>query len=295
MTAHITAQRAEHQIPVRTSCRALGVSESWYYKHRDRGVPVQSQRREQLVEAVWASFAASGFTYGSPRVVQDLREDGWRVSVNTVAAIMAAHGWAGRARPPRRNLTRAGKRPAAPDLVARQFVADRPDEAWVGDVTLIRTGEGPLYLATVIDLFSRRCLGFAMSAHHDQDLTIAALRMAAAARGGRRSHTVWHTDRGSEYTGADHAAAAERLGLLQSMGRVGCALDNAVAESFNSALKTEYVYRRFFPTRAAARQQIGAWIDRFYNTRRRHSWCGGVSPIQFEQQHQQDQLQRSAA
>lgn len=292
MTAHITAQRAEHQIPVRTSCKALGVSESWYYKHRNRPEPVQSQRRLQLVEAVWESFAASGFTYGSPRVVQDLREEGWRVSVNTVADIMASHGWAGRRRPQRRNLTRQGKRAAVPDLVKRQFTAEDPDQAWCGDVTLIRTGEGPLYLATVIDLFSRRCLGYAMSAHHDQELTIAALQMAIATRGGTRPQTVWHTDRGSEYTGQAHAEACTRMGLTQSMGRVASALDNSVAESFNSTLKTEFVYRRFFKTRADARQQIGAWIDQFYNARRRHSWCGGISPVKFEKQ---DQQLRSAA
>ena len=297
MTAHITAQRAEHGIPVRTSCRALGVSESWYYKHRGY-VSEQSTRRVRMTDAVWESFAASGCTYGSPRVAQDLREAGWRVSVNTVAQVMAEHGWAGRERPARRNLTRQGKRKAVPDLVGRSFVADSPNEVWCGDVTLLRTGEGPLYLATVIDLFSRRCLGFAMSPHHDQELTIAALQMAMATRGGDVAGTVWHTDRGSEYTGDTHAKACGRLGLHQSMGRVASALDNAVAESFNSTLKIEFVYRRFFPTRANARQQVGAWIGQFYNTRRRHSWCGGVSPINFEQQdqqHIQDQQRAVAA
>ncbi len=171
------------------------------------------------------------------------------------------------------------------------FTAERPDQVWCGDVTLIRTGEGPMYLATVIDLFSRRALGYAMSPHHDQELTIAALQMATATRGGTRPMSVWHTDRGSEYTGAEHARACARMGLEQSMGRVGSALDNAAAESFNSTLKTEFVHRRLFPTRADARRQIGAWIDKFYNRRRRHSWCGGVSPITYEQ----DQQLRSAA
>lgn len=291
MTAHIAAQRAEHNVPIRVSCRALGVSESWYYKHRNAAPTPRQERFTGLVEAIWASFKASGYTYGSPRVVLDLWEAGWTVSVNTVAAIMADHGWAGRERPRRRSLTRAGKRPAAPDRVNRQFTAERQDQVWCGDVTLIRTGEGPLYLATVIDLFSRRCLGYAMSAHHDQELTIAALQMAVATRGGTRPKTVWHTDRGSEYTGTEHARACARMGVEQSMGRVGSALDNAVAESFNSTLKTEYVYRRFFPTRADARRQIGVWIDQFYNHRRRHSWCGGVSPIKYEQ----DQQLRSAA
>jgi putative transposase len=279
---HITTQRAEHKIPVRTSCKALGVSESWYYKHRARPVSDRDQRREALTEAIWESYAASGFTYGSPRVAADLWEAGRQVSVNTVAAIMAEHGWAGRERPRRRSLTRQGKHRAAPDLIGRQFTADAPDRAWCGDVTFIRTAEGPLYLASVIDLYSRRCLGYAMSAHHDQELTVASLRMAVATRGGRRPRTIWHTDRGGEYSGSDHAKACKRLGLVQSMGRVASALDNSVAESFNSTLKTEFVYRRAFTTRAQAREQIGAWIETFYNRRRRHSTCGGLSPTRFE-------------
>ena len=141
-----------------------------------------------------------------------------------------------------------------------------------------------------------------MGPRHDQTLTVASLQMAAATRGGRVAGTIWHTDRGSEYTGADHAAACRRLGLRQSMGRVASALDNAVAESFNSTLKTELVHRTTFTDRADARRQIGAWIDQFYNRTRRHSppqaggtpRCGGDSPIDYENRQSQDQ-QRSAA
>ncbi len=294
MIAHISTQRAEHNIPIRVSCRALGMSESWYFKHRDRQPSPAVQRHADLVEAVWGFFKASGFSYGSPRVVLDLWDAGWKVSVNTIAAIMAEHGWVGRERPPRRNLTRQGKNPAPADRVRRQFTASRPDQVWCGDVTMIRTGQGPLYLATVIDLFSRRALGYAISEHHDQQLTIASLRMAATTRGGQVAGVIWHTDRGGEYTGDDILSECVRLRILQSMGRVASALDNSVAESFNSTLKTEFVHRRFFATRARARQQIGAWIETFYNARRRHSWCGGVSPITFEGYTQQDQ-QRSAA
>jgi len=153
MIAHITTQRAEYEIPVRTSCAALEVSESWYYKHRDGNTITETEkRRERLTDAIWASFEASGYTYGSPRVVLDLWDAGWKVSVNTVAEIMAEYGWIGRERPKRRNLTKAGKRKAVPDLVGRKFTAERPDQAWCGDVTYIPTGEGPMYLATVIDL-----------------------------------------------------------------------------------------------------------------------------------------------
>ncbi len=201
VAAFIGSQRAEYRVPVTVSCRALGVSASWYYKWRDRPPRPRQDRAEQLVEAVWESFQASGFTYGSPRVWLDLREAGWRVSVNTVAAVMAAHGWAGRKPPRRRSLTRQGRRPAAPDLVGRRFIANRPDQLWCGDVTYIDTGEGWLYLATVLDLCSRRLLGYAMADTHDAGLTQAALGMAVTARAGEGRTTrgvVFHSDRGSE-------------------------------------------------------------------------------------------------
>jgi putative transposase len=162
VTAFISSCRAEQNIPVRLACRALGVSESWYFKHRDRPpTPRQSGRRE-LIEAVQAAFEGSGGTYGSPRVTLELRAAG-RVSENTVAKIMAEHGMVARVLRRRKSLTRQGRRPAAADLLEREFTADAPDTVWVGDVTMVRTAEGPLYLASVLDLFSRRLLGYAMS------------------------------------------------------------------------------------------------------------------------------------
>lgn len=285
VTAFISSQRAEHQVPVRLSCRALGVSESWYFKHRDRPPTPAQSRRAALVEAVTEAFESSGGTYGSPRVTLELHAAGWRVSANTIAQIMREQGLVARMVRRRRSLTRQGRRPAAADLVGRVFTAKAPDTVWVGDVTMIRTGQGPLYLATVLDLFSRRLLGYAMSAHHDAELTVASLQMAAATRGGTVGGVIFHSDRGSEYTAADYAAACTRLGVVQSMGRVASALDNAAAEAVNSILKTEYVYRHAFGAREQARLAVGRWIDRFYNTRRRHSWCGGLSPIDYEHQH----------
>ena len=211
------------------------------------------------------------------------------MSVNTVAAIMAEEGLIARERPKRRNLTKQGKRPAAPDLVEREFTADAPDEVWCGDVTMIPTGEGPLYLAIVIDLFSRRMLGYSMTAHHDTELTKASLLMAFATRGGSLPRTIFHGDRGSEYTGSNYAKARRSIGVLQSMGRVACALDNAVAESFHSTLKTEFTHRRRFATRAEARQQISSWITNWYNQKRRHSWCAGISPITHENNYNNQQ------
>ncbi|MBM0228261.1 IS3 family transposase, partial [Micromonospora sp. ATA51] len=180
----VSAQRTEHAVPHAVTCRALGLSESWFYKWRDRQPTARQTRRDALDEAIRVSFDASGGTYGSPRVAQDLHADGWQVSVNTVAARMAALGLAGRTPRRRRSLTRQGKRPVAPDRVRRQFTAVAPDVLWCGDITEVVTDEGKLYLATVIDLYSRRLLGYAMSAHHDADLTQATLSMAAATRGG---------------------------------------------------------------------------------------------------------------
>jgi putative transposase len=286
VAAFITSQRADHDVPVTVACRALGVSQSWFYKWRDRPPTRRQTRAAALAEAVWESFRGSGFTYGSPRVWLDLVEAGWRVSKNTVAAVMASHGWAGRRRPRRRSLTRQGRRPAALDLVGRRFVAARPDQLWCGDVTYVDTDEGWLYLATVLDLCSRRLLGYAMADTHDAGLTEAALGMAVTTRAGEGRTirgVVFHSDRGSEYTAATFDAACTRLGVVQSMGRVGSALDNAAAEAVNSTIKVELVHRRRFTTRAAARAEIGGWISGFYNTRRRHSACGGLSPINYEQ------------
>jgi transposase InsO family protein len=241
------------------------------------------------------AFEASAGTYGSPRITLELQAAGWRVSANTVAQLMRQQGLVARVVRRRRSLTRQGTRPAAADLVQRRFTAAAPDTVWVGDVTMIRTGEGPLYLATVLDLFSRRLLGYATSTHHDAELTTASLQMAATVRGGQVDGVIFHSDRGSEYTAADYAAVCDRLGVVQSMGRVASALDNAAAEAVNSILKTEYVYRHSFATREQARLAVGRWIDRFYNTRRRHSWCGGISPIDYEHQHKINTAATAAA
>ena len=153
---------------------------------------------------------------------------------------------------------------------------------WCGDLTEIPTTEGKLYLAAVEDLFSRRLLGFAISDRHDAELAVASLRMAAAVRGGSVTGVIFHTDQGSEYTSGPFAAACRSLGVVQSMGRVGSALDNAAAESFFSTLEHELLSRRQFATRDEARRVVASWIDRFYNRIRRHSTTGMRSPIDYE-------------
>jgi putative transposase len=283
----IAAQRTEHRVPHAKCCRWLGVSESWFYKWHDREPTARQQRRAELDAAVKASFDDSGGTpgtYGSPRVWEDLIEAGWQLSINTVAASMARQGLQGRSpKRKRRCLTRPDKAAAPiPDLVKRHFSAERIDQRWCGDLTEIPTDEGRLYLATVLDLASRRLPGFAMSEHHDSAVAKAALCMAAAVRGGDVDGVVFHTDKGGEYVGDLFTRACSALGVTQSMGRVGSALDNAAAESFNSTLEHELLSRRRFATRDQARRDVARFIDT-YNHRRRHSSCEMLPPVAYEQ------------
>ncbi|WP_432021540.1 IS3 family transposase [Streptomyces sp. 1222.5] len=277
--------KAGKNVPHSVSCRVLGVSESWFYKWKDKPVTGREVRRGQLADAIRRVFDASGGTYGSPKVWITLVREGWRVSVNTVAKTMAGLGLAGRKIRRRGGLTRPGRRAAAPDFVRRDFSADAPDQVWAGDMTEIVTSEGKLYLATVIDLFSRRLLGYAMGARHDAELVVASLNMAAATRGGDVKGVIFHSDRGSEYVSRRFKRACRRLGVTQSMGRVGSCFDNAVSEAFNSILKVEYVHRRTFATRTEARLKIATWITGFYNTHRLHSVCGYHSPTDYEHHH----------
>jgi putative transposase len=283
----IAAQRTEHRVPHAKCCRWLGVSESWFYKWKDRPPTARQARRAELDAAVTASFDDSGGTpgtYGSPRVWEDLVAAGWKVSVNTVAASMARQRLQGRSpKRKRRCLTRPDKAAAPiPDLVKRDFTAERIDQRWCGDLTEIPTDEGKLYLATVLDLASRRLPGFAMSEHHDSVLAKAALCMAAAIRGGDVDGVIFHSDKGGEYVGDLFAQACSSLGVTQSMGRVGSALDNAAAESFNSTLEHELLSRKHFATKDQARREVARFIDA-YNHRRRHSSCDMLAPVAYEQ------------
>jgi putative transposase len=287
VASFVASQRTEHGVPHAVCCRALELSESWFYKWRDRPPTLRVTRRARLDEAVKASFEDSGGTpgtYGSPRVWEDLIEAGWKVSVNTVAASMARQGLQGRCpKRKRRSLTRPDKAAAPiPDLVKRDFVAEAIDQRWCGDLTEIPTDEGKLYLATVLDLASRRLAGFALGEHHDAPLAKAALCMAAAVRGGDVDGVIFHSDKGGEYVGDVFATACVAIGVTQSMGRVGSALDNAAAESFNSTLEWELLSRRNFATKDQARREVAGFIDA-YNHRRRHSSCDMLPPVAYEQ------------
>ena len=286
VASFIASQRTEYRVPHAKCCRWLGLSESWFYKWHDREPTDRERRRAALDEAVKASFDDSGGnpgTYGSPRVFEDLVEAGWRVSINTVAASMARQGLAGRSpKRKRRCLTRPDKAAdPIPDLVGRDFSTGPVDQRWCGDLTEIPTDEGKLYLATVLDLGSRRLPGFAMSEHHDSAVAKAALCMAAAVRGGDVAGVIFHTDKGGEYVGDLFARACASLRVTQSMGRVGSALDNAAAESFNSTLEHELLSRKHFATKDQARPEVARFIDA-YNHRRRHSSCEMLPPVAYE-------------
>jgi putative transposase len=284
----IVAQRAEYGVPYALACRALGVSQAWFYKWRLGDGSPRRARRRALAVLVAALFAGHRGTYGSPRITADLRAMGWRVSENTVAALMAEQRLRARARRGRRSTTRPGKgRWRAPDLVGRDFSARRVNQRWFGDGTEIDTAEGKLHLASVLDVCSRRIVGFALSEHHDAELAYGSLAMAVAVRGGQVAGVVLHTDGGSEYTAGVFRAACARLGIRQSMGRPGSALDNAVIESWHSTLEFELRSCEEFATKAAARRRVAAWVDE-YNRTRRHSSIGMISPIDYELAHQGD-------
>jgi transposase InsO family protein len=287
LAAFIADQRTSHHVPNAVACRALAVSESWFYKwhHRTRQPTASELRRAELDAAVAEAFEAAHGLHGSPRVLVDLRAAGWTVSEKTVAKSMARQGLVARVQKRRKNLTRQDKRAVPfPDLVNRDFTAPAPNMKWVGDMTEIPTDEGKLYLSTAIDLYSRRLLGYATSCHPDAELAGETIKMAVAARGGkdRVAGVVFHSDRGSTYTATSFTGLCKNLHIRQSMGRVGSCFDNAAAESFFSTLEHEVLSRHHVNTREEARQTIVKWVVDFYNRRRRHSSCGMQSPIDYE-------------
>lgn len=286
MIAHIVAQRTEHKIPYAVSCRALEVSESWFYKHRKAEPAPAVQRRLELDAAVAEVFDAHDGEYGSPRVHAELIErlEWRRLNVKSVAESMRRQHLVAKAPRIRHCLTRPDKEAYKfENLLNRQFSPDAVNVAWVGDITEIKTWEGKLYLATVIDLYSRRLIGFAIADNCRAPLVCDALKMAIATRGGTANITgvIMHTDRGSQYTSHAFTKLCARQKITQSMSRAGSCLDNAVAESFFATLKTEVIYRTVLATRSQARRRVTTWIDR-YNRIRRHCHYGLQPPITHE-------------
>ena len=268
--------------PVVVLCRLLAVSRSGFYAWQERGASRRRIDDERLAVRIVAIHKASGETYGSPRVHAELRAEGVTVSRKRVARLMAELGLESR-RKRRFKATTDSKHnlPVAENILDRKFEVDAPDVAWVTDITYVWTLEGWLYLAAILDLFSRRVVGFAMSARIDRELVLEALR-AAAGRRVPNAGLMHHSDRGSQYASGDYQDALDDLDAICSMSRKGNCWDNAVAESFFATLKTELIYSRRFATRAEAREAIFDFIETFYNRRRRHSTLGYLSPVEFE-------------
>lgn len=278
--AFIAAEKA--WAPITVLCKVLGVSRSGFYAWEDRGPSSHSTEDEKLAIQITAIHKASGGRYGSPRVHAELRAEGVTVSRKRVARLMGELGLESlRKRRYKATTDSKHKLPVAENILDRKFEVDAPDVAWVTDITYVWTGEGWVYVAAILDLFSRRVVGLAMSERIDRALVLEALRDAV----GRRvpnAGLMHHSDRGSQYASGDYQAALDDLGVVCSMSRKGNCWDNAVAESFFATLKTELVYTRRFATRKEAREAIFDFIEIFYNRRRRHSTLGYVSPIDFE-------------
>jgi putative transposase len=262
-------------------CRILEVARSGFYAWIHKPLSDRAIENERLLELIRESYAASGRIYGSPRVYLDLREAGEQIGKNRVARIMRAHGI--RAirgyKAPRYGVSMPSA--IAPNRLQRQFNVDRSDYAWVTDITYIRTWQGWLYLAVVMDLHSRMIIGWSMQPTLARDLVLDALLMAVWRRKPKQP-VIMHSDQGSQYGSDDWIRFCKAHKLDPSMSRRGNCWDNAVAESFFSSLKKERVKRQVYRTRDLAKADIFEYIEMFYNRTRRHSHLGGVSPEAFE-------------
>ena len=264
-------------------CRTLEVSRSGFYGWQSRPRSDREVTNAMLAMEIEAIWECSDRTYGAPRVHRWLRKEGFRVGRKRVARIMRVNGWEGESGRRRIRTTIVDRgATAADDLVGRDFNPTEPDRTWVGDITYLRTTEGWLFLATVIDLFSRRVIGWSVANHMRTELVADALKMAVATRGGTVDAVVFHTDRGAQYTSAAFGELCHQLDVTQSMGATGVCWDNAAAESFFGTLKRELANRRRWNTRADARRDLIRWIEGWYNRRRLHSTLDYNTPIEIE-------------
>jgi transposase InsO family protein len=269
--------------PVRVMCDALSVSPSGFYAWRSRPEGPRKIANRELLADIRRVHAEHRGRYGAPRIHAELRAQGQSVSRKRVERVMRRHGI--RAQVPRRYrvCTTDSKHslPIAANLLDRNFVADRPDRVWLADITYIPTGEGWLYLAVILDLFSRKVVGWAMRDHMRAELTIAALTMAIQRRRPVPGLTH-HSDRGSQYATGDYRKVLQAATITQSMSRKANCWDNAPMESFFGTLKTELVHQRDYPDRDAARRDLFAYIEGYYNRRRIHSAIGYITPEQAD-------------
>ncbi len=276
----IGAEKANY--PVTVLCRAMQVSTSGYYAFEQRGPSARSLANKELLVGIQSIHQESRGTYGSPRVHRELLGRGHRASLGRVARLMRAQGVSAR-RKRRFKVTTDSKHgmPVASNELGRQFSADAANRKWAGDITYVWTREGWLYLAVILDLYSRRVIGWAMDRRIDRWLALGALEMAVATRE-PSDRLLHHSDRGSQCASEDYRERLDALGITCSMSRKGDCWDNAVVESFFGTLKQELIHRNDFETRAEAKSAIFEYIEVFYNRWRRHSYLGYMSPVEFE-------------
>jgi len=265
-------------------CRVFGVSHSGFYAWNSREPSARAIRDAELTARIRVLHARSKGRYGAPNIHADLHEEGERVGKKRVARLMKADGLQGVSfRKWVTTTTRDADAQGAPDLVERRFVAEAPNQLWVADITYIPTWAGFLYLAVVLDAFSRKIVGWAMAEHLRTELVLAALNMALGQR--RARGVVYHSDHGTQYTSIGFGLRCKEAKVRPSMGTVGDAYDNAMCESFFATLERELLARRRFATKAEARMAIFEFIEGWYNPIRRHQGLGRISPIEFERRH----------
>ena len=274
-------------------CETFKVSKSGYYDWVDRLPSARQKANEALALQIHSAFAASDETYGMPRIRAQLGDEGIKASRKRVARVMRKNHWRGVCR--RRGYcvtTERDKRQRpAPDLVNRQFVATDINQLWVADMTYLPTWAGFLYLAAVTDVFSRKVVGWAFGVRMTADLVTKALDMALMNR--KPQSVIHHSDQGSQYTSIEFGNRCKQMGVRPSMGSVGDAYDNAMAESFFATLECELIDRRVWKTQSEARLAVFSWIEGWYNPRRLHSALGYMSPINFERKHSEQKSQAS--
>jgi putative transposase len=279
----VEAEKANHSIG--SLCRVLRVSKSGYYGWKSRPPSARSKADAVLTERIERIHRDSRGTYGAPRVHAELRASGIRCGKKRVARLMrkaALVGCGGRRRVHTIRSYVLKRAPTAPDVVMRNFTPEGPDRLWVADITYARSWEGWLYLAFVLDAFSRKVVGWSMANHLRTELVLDALNMAIHNRCPAPG-LVHHSDRGSQYTSVEFGKRLKEAELLSSMGSVADAFDNALAESFISTLKRELLHRHSWPSRESVRVAIFEYLECFYNPRRRHSSLGHLSPVEYEQ------------
>lgn len=277
----IDAEKANYSISL--LCRVLWVSRSGYYDWKDRPLSKRARENAALIEKIREIHERSRRIYGYPRVHAELRALGVRCSRKRVARLMRKASLQGCRRGRKKHTTRRDVNAIpAPDLLKRSFTAESPDSIWTADITYIHTQEGFLYLAFILDVYSRKIVGWSMASHLRTELVVDALEMALWKRK-PGAGLIHHTDRGAQYTALSFGEKLKGAGLVPSMGRTGSALDNAISESFVASLKTELIDRSSFPTRDAAKVSIFEFIEGFYNRVRRHSSLGYLSPSAYEQ------------